>query len=312
MAVMLANLYMTIFPPYLKKGDTIAITCPSGYMPYSYAAKCIETLQKWGFEVMIGNTVKSKSTNYFSATDDEKIEELQAMLDAKNIQAILFGRGGYGMSRIVDQLNFTKFKKNPKWLIGFSDLTMLHAHVFSNFNIATIHGPMSGAFNPSKKQATYIEALHKMIIGKKNKYDCSYFKLNRIGKAEGTIIGGNLSLLVNAIGTKSDISTVNKILFIEDIGEYLYTIDRMLQQLKRCGKLQQLSGLVVGGFTDLKDTERPFGKKIEELIFEVIKDYDYPVGFHFPVGHDRENYPIKIGAFYSLTITKKKTILSEK
>ena len=303
---------MTIFPPYLKKGDTIAITCPSGFMPYSNATKCIKTLQEWGFQVLIGNTLKSKSTNYFSAPDEEKIEELQAMLDAKNIQAILFGRGGYGMSRIIDQLNFSKFKKNPKWLIGFSDLTVMHSHVFSNFNIATIHGPMSGAFHPSKKQGAHIEALHKMITGKKNRYDCNHFNLNRVGKAEGTIIGGNLSLLANGIGTKSDISTKNKILFIEDLGEYLYTIDRMLQQLKRSGKLQHLSGLVIGGFTDLKDTERPFGKKIEEIIFEIVKEYDYPVCFHFPVSHGAENYPIKIGAVYSLAVTKKKSTLIEK
>jgi muramoyltetrapeptide carboxypeptidase len=303
---------MTIFPPYLKKGDTIAITCPSGFMPYNNATKCIETLQKWGFQVLIGNTLKSKSTNYFSAPDEEKIEELQAMLDANNIQAILFGRGGYGMSRIIDQLNFSKFKKNPKWLIGFSDLTLIHSHVLSNLNIATIHGPMSGAFNPSKKQETQIDALHKMITGKKNRYDCNHFYLNRVGKAEGTIIGGNLSLLANGIGTKSDISTKNKILFIEDIGEYLYSIDRMLQQLKRSGKLQYLSGLVVGGFTDMKDTDRPYGKKIEEIIFEIVKEYDYPVCFHFPVSHGTENYPIKIGAVYSLAVTKKKSTLIEK
>ena len=303
---------MTIFPPYLRKGDTIAITCPAGFMPYQHATNCIKTLQKWGFDVLIGNTLKSKSKNYFSASDEEKIAELQAMLDADNIQAILFGRGGYGMSRIIDQLNFSRFKKNPKWLIGFSDLTVIHSHVFSNYRIATIHGPMSGAFNPTKKQEIHTEALHKMITGKKNRYCSDYFHLNRLGKTEGTIIGGNLSLLVNCIGTKSDISTKNKILFIEDIGEHLYTIDRMLQQLKRSGKLKQLSGLVVGGFTDLKDTERPFGKKIETIIFEAVKEYDFPVCFHFPVSHGAENYPIKIGATYSLVITKKNSTLIEK
>lgn len=302
---------MTIFPPYLKKGNTIAITCPSGFLPFSTAKSCIETLQKWGFDVMVGNTLKSKSNNYFSAPDAEKIAELQAMLDDKNIHAILFGRGGYGMSRIIDQLNFKKFIKHPKWLIGFSDITVIHAHVFSNYQIATIHGPMSGAFNLSKKQTLYTNALHNIIKGKKARYECSYHLLNRLGKCKATIVGGNLSLLVNCIGTKSEISTTNKILFIEDIGEYFYSIDRMLYQLKRSGKLKQLAGLIVGGFTDLKDTERPFGKKIEEIIYDVVKDYEYPVCFHFPISHGKENYPVKIGGTYTLSVTKNKTTLKE-
>ncbi len=270
---------------------------------------CIKKLQEWGFNVMIGKTVGGNSKNYFSAPDEEKIDELQAMLDSKEIQAILFGRGGYGMSRIIDKLDFREFKKNPKWLIGFSDITVLHCHLLSNMKVASIHGPMAGAFN-TNNQST-IDALHKVMTGKKINYYCESHYFNRTGKATGELIGGNLALLSNVIGTKSDFKTKNKILFIEDVGELLYSADRMLQQLKRCGKFSQLAGLIIGGFTEMKDTERPFGKKIEEIIFDTIKEFDYPVCFGFPVSHGEINLSVKLGLSYQLNITKSKTNLKE-
>jgi len=302
---------MTKTPPYLKKGDTIAITCPAGYMPREKAETCIETIQQWGFEAMVGKTLGSKSKNYFSGNDETRLNELQAMLDDEGIKAILCGRGGYGISRIIDQIDFTRFKKNPKWIIGFSDITLLHAHINRNFKIATLHAPMAAAFNNEENKNEFIDSLHKALVGKKAKYACKADAFNKLGEAKGELIGGNLTLITHLIGTKSDINTKNKILFIEDIGELIYSTDRMLHQLKRSGKLTNLSGLIVGGFTDVKDTERPFGKKVKELIKDILQNYDYPVCFDFPVGHKKENYALKIGGDFQLKITNTKVLLSE-
>ncbi|MBC7887263.1 MAG: LD-carboxypeptidase [Ferruginibacter sp.] len=303
---------MIKIPPYLKKGDSIGITCPAGYMAKEKAQTCIDTLQQWGFEVMVGKTLGSNSINYFSGTDDERLNELQAMLDDDSIRAILCGRGGYGVSRIIDQLNFTRFKKKPKWIIGYSDITVLHAHIYSNFNIASLHSPMAAAFNDGEYNNEYIASLHKAIIGKKAKYTCAAHLFNKQGTATGELIGGNLSLLTHLIGTPSDINTKNKLLFIEDIGELIYSTDRMLHQLKRSGKLDEIAGLIIGGFTDIRDTERPFGKTIEAVINDVVKEYAYPVCFNFPVSHGRENYALKVGGTYQLKAGRKTVQLSEK
>jgi len=302
---------MTKIPPYLKKGDRIAIACPAGYMPKEKAQTCIATLQQWGFEVMVGNTLGSKSKNYFSGTDEIRLNELQAMLDDKSIKAILCGRGGYGVSRIIDQLDFTRFKKNPKWIIGFSDITLLHAHINRNLKIATLHAPMAAAFNNGENKNEFINSLHKALVGKKAKYVCKADPFNKLGEAKGELVGGNLTLITHLIGTKSDINTKNKILFIEDIGELIYSTDRMLHQLKRSGKLTNLAALIVGGFSDVKDTERPFGKKVKELIKDILQDYNYPVCFDFPVGHKKENYALKIGSNFQLKITKTKGLITE-
>jgi muramoyltetrapeptide carboxypeptidase len=302
---------MTTIPPYLEKGDTIGITCPAGYMLTEKAQTCITTLQQWGYQVMVGKTLGSNSANYFSDTDANRKDEMQAMLDDKNIKAILCGRGGYGVGRIIDALNFIKFKKNPKWIIGFSDITVLHSHVFSNFAIATLHAPMAAAFNEDGFKNQYILSLQKALAGKKGNFKCANSVHNKKGKAAGVLVGGNLNLLANQIGTPSDFNTKNKILFIEDIGEQLYAIDRMLRQLKRSGKLKYLKALIVGSFSDTKNTDRPFGKTLEEIIVEVVADYKYPVCFNFPVGHDIENVALKIGVQYQLNITNKQTTLIE-
>lgn len=300
---------MIKIPPYLKKADTIGITCPAGYMPAEKAQVCIHTLQSWGFEVMVGKTLGSNSKNYFSGTDEERRDELQAMLDDERINAILFGRGGYGMGRIIDSLDFTKFKKNPKWVIGFSDITVLHAHLYNRIKVASLHAPMAAAFNEGENE--FIRSLHNAIKGKKAKYSCVANPFNKPGTAEAELVGGNLSLLANITGTPSDLNTKNKILFLEDIGEQIYNIDRMMYQLKRSGKLANLAGLIIGGFTDMKDTERPFGKTVYEAIADIIAEYDYPVAFGFPVSHGKENYALKIGIAYSLKISKTKTRLTE-
>jgi muramoyltetrapeptide carboxypeptidase len=300
---------MIKIPLYLKKGDMIGITCPAGYMAEAKAQTCIETLQSWGFQVMVGKTIGGRSKNYFSGTDEVRQDELQAMLDDENIKAILCGRGGYGVGRIIDQLDFTAFKKKPKWIIGFSDITVLHAHLYTKIKTASLHAPMASAFNEGENK--YIKALHKAIIGKKAKYSCAAHPFNKPGTVTAELVGGNLSLLAHLTGTPSAINTKNKILFIEDIGEHIYNIDRMLYQMKRSGKLDHLAGLIVGGFTNMLDTERPFGKKVNKLIKEITAAYDYPVCFGFPVSHNKENYALKIGVSYTLKIDKSKTRLTE-
>lgn len=300
---------MTTIPPYLKKGDTIAITCPAGYMAAEKAATCIKTLQNWGYEVMVGKTLGSDSKNYFSGTDDERLGELQAMLDDRSINAILFGRGGYGMGRIIDKLNFKKFRKHPKWLIGFSDITVLHSHIFSKFKIASLHAPMAAAFNEGEN--IYTASLQHALTGKKAVYKMTSYPFTKKGVATGILVGGNLALLANVIGTASDFDTKNKILFIEDTGEYIYNIDRMLYQLKRSGKFNKPAAIIFGGFTDMKDTERPFGKTIDEVLKELCESFNFPVCFHFPVSHGKENIALKIGVNYQLKISNKHVLLKE-
>jgi muramoyltetrapeptide carboxypeptidase len=300
---------MIKIPPYLKKGDTIGITCPAGYLEKEKAKACISNLQKWGFEVMVGKTLGSSSRNYFSGTDEQRLNELQAMLDDESIKAILCGRGGYGVGRIIDAIDFSKFKRKPKWIIGFSDITVLHSHLNSKLKIASLHAPMASAFNDGENE--YIQSLHKAITGKKTKYTCLKHSLNKEGTATGELVGGNLALLTNLIGTPSDIDTKNKLLFIEDISEYIYSIDRMFYQLKRSGKLENLAGLIIGGFTEIKDTVRPFGKTVYEVISEVVKEYDYPVCYNFPVSHSTANYALKAGIQHQLKINNKIVSLSE-
>lgn len=289
----------------------IGITCPAGYMAAEKAQTCINVLQQWGYQVMVGKTLGSNSANYFSGTDEERLDELQAMLDDESINAILFGRGGYGLGRIIDDLNFKRFKKNPKWLIGYSDITVLHSHIHSRYNIATLHAPMAAAFNGDEHNNQYVQSLKSAIEGKKARYECAIHEFNKKGEAIGELVGGNLTLLSHLVGTASDIKTKGKILFIEDIGELLYKADRMLYQLKRSGKLDKLAGLVVGGFTDMTDTERPFGKAIYEMIRSLVAEYHYPVCFGFPVSHNRDNYALKIGVGYKLKVGKKAVSLQE-
>ncbi len=301
---------MTV-PSYLKKGDTIAITCPAGYMALEKVAICINKLEEEGYKVIIGKTVGSKSKNYFSGSDNERLKEMQSFLDDKNVKAILCGRGGYGVGRIIDKLNFTKFVEYPKWIIGFSDITLLHSHIFTNHKIATLHAPMAAAFANADHNPANVLSLLDALKGKKNNYTTKANRLNKIGEAKGKLVGGNIALLANAIATPSDIDTKNCILFIEDIGEQLYAIDRMLHQLKRSGKLKNLAALMVGDFSDMQDTDRPFGKTIYEIVNEIVAEYDYPVCYDFPVGHGNENVALKVGVKYNLNVNKKGARLVE-
>lgn len=299
-------------PPYLKKGDAIGIVCPAGYMAAEKIQTCINTLEEWGYKVKVGKTVGSDSQTYFSGTDEERLVDLQLMLDDDEVQAILFGRGGYGTGRIIDNISFKRFKKNPKWLVGYSDITVLHSHIYSNYYISTLHSPMAGAFNEDGNKSEYILSLKNALEGKQASYTMESNEFNRKGDEEGELVGGNLALLAHVVGTTSDIKTKGRILFIEDTGEQLYNIDRMMHQLKRSGKLEKLNGLIFGIFSDTKDTDRPFGLPLQELLWNIIREYDYPVCFDFPVSHTDKNYALKVGVRYRLKVGEKKVLLEER
>jgi muramoyltetrapeptide carboxypeptidase len=290
-----------IIPPYLQKGDTIGITCPSGYLPAGRVLFAKKTLEAWGYKVIVGSTVGS-GHYYFSDTDDRRLYDLQTMLDNKDIKAILMGRGGYGLSRILDRIDFTNFVAHPKWICGFSDITVLHSHIHAQFGIASLHGPMCGAFVEDDDAHPHILSLQQFWRGEAVDYPLHPHEYNRLGTAKGSLVGGNLAILAHLSGSESQMNTEGKILFIEDIGEYLYNIDRMLLNLKRSGMLKDLKGLICGGFTDMKDTERPFGQNIYEIIREKVNEYHYPVCFDFPAGHIDVNYTLGMGLEYQLDV----------
>lgn len=302
---------MVRVPPALKKGDTIGIVCPAGFMPLEKTDQCIASLQQWGFRVKMGKT-PGHQFHYFSGTDEERLADLQQMLDDDTVQAVLCGRGGYGMSRIIDQLQWNKFREQPKWVIGYSDITLLHSHLYANLQIASLHSPMAGAFNDSTgENDIYLDSIRKAICGETMQYSCQLHPMNKQGVATGPLTGGNLSLLAHQVGSASDFDTKGHLLFVEDVGEYIYNIDRMWIQLKRSGKLDQLAGLIVGSFSDTKDTTVPFGREVYDIILEQVKDYAYPVCFGFPVGHVHENFALKSGVAHHLAIQSGGVTLTE-
>ena len=286
-------------PPFLKKGDKIAITCPAKKLP-NPMTDAIKLLQSWGLEVILGDTVNA-SYHQFAGDDAFRAKDLQRFIDDDSIKAIIAARGGYGTVRMIDLVDFSRFTQNPKWVIGFSDITLLHAHLFANFNAPSIHGQMPMTIPDASVRS--LDTLRKALFGEEISYQIKPNALNRIGETEGLLIGGNLSILLSASGSVSDMDYAGKILFIEDIGEYLYAVDRMLRTLKRAGKLQHLKGLIVGGFTDIKDNDIPFGQTIPEIVMDVINEYDYPVCFDFPAGHVTDNCSLVLGKMLSLSVT---------
>ena len=299
---------MTV-PTYLNRGDSIAICCPAGYMDKEKVNTCIDKLQKEGYEIIVGETVGGNSENYFSGTDEERLADLQQFLDDKNINAIFCARGGYGISRIIDKLCFKKFLKHPKWIIGFSDVTVIHNFLFSNFKFVSLHSSMAAAFNDEDGDS--VQTMLTALKGKKSDYHLLPNIANKKGNGVGKLVGGNLTLFTNGIGTSSDVNTNNCILFLEDLDEQLYHIDRMFVHLKRSGKLKKLAGLIIGGFTNLKDTERPFGKNILEIVTELVAEYDYPVCFDFPVSHGDDNLALKHGMKHKLIVAAEGVLLKE-
>ncbi len=259
----------------------------------------VELLKSWGLEVVLGETAIAEY-HQFAGDDDLRARDMQRFLDDDSIKAIIAARGGYGTIRIIDKLDFTRFAQNPKWMIGFSDITVLHAHIYAHCGVQTIHGQMP--VNVADASASSLQTLKKGLFGEDVKYDIAPHPLNRIGAAEGILIGGNLSLLVAINGSVSDYDYDDKILFLEDVGEYLYSIDRMMRALKRAGKLKNLSGLILGAFSELKDNDIPFGQTAEEIIAEVVNEYIYPVCFNFPAGHIADNRALILGRKISLTV----------
>lgn len=298
-----------VIPPYLQPGNTIGITCPAGYVSQERIAYAVKVLEKWGFKIKMGKTVGNEHF-YFSGNDATRLQDLQEMLDDSSVHAILMGRGGYGVSRIIDQLDFTKFKKHPKWICGFSDITVLHNHLQAQCETASFHSPMCGAFTKESEHAPHILQFQNSLLGNPFSLNFPYSEYNRTGKTSAILTGGNLAILAHLTGSSSEGNTRNKILFIEDVGEHLYNIDRLLLNLKRAGKLDHLAALLVGSFTDMEDTERPFGQTLEAIVWDKVKEYDYPVAFHFPCGHQEVNYTLALGMKYQLTVTKNESNLS--
>ncbi len=264
----------------------------------------IALLESWGLEVVLGETVTA-SYHQFAGDDTLRAADLQQFINDPSIKAIFAARGGYGTIRIMDDIDFMPIKEAPKWIIGFSDITVLHAHVFSVFGLQSIHGQMPMTIPDGS--AASLQTLRKALFGEDFSYTFSAEKLNRTGEAQGILVGGNLTLLVAVSGSVSDFDYDGKILFLEDVGEYLYSIDRMMRTLKRAGKLKNLAGLMVGAFTELKDNDIPFGQTAEEIIFEVVKEYDYPVCFGFPAGHIPNNQALIFGKTLNLTVQKQHT-----
>jgi muramoyltetrapeptide carboxypeptidase len=292
--------------PYLKKGDKIAITCPAKKLPKPMD-DAIALLESWGLEVVIGETVNA-SYHQFAGDDELRARDLQRFIDDDSIKAIIAARGGYGTVRIIDKIDFSRFAANPKWIAGFSDITVLHAHLFANYQAQTIHGQMPVNIPDASKYS--LDTLRRALFGEELNYRFNSHDLNRTGEATGVVIGGNLSLLVAVLGSVSDYDYDGNILFIEDVGEYLYSVDRMIRALDRAGKLKNLAGLMAGGFTDLKDNDIPFGQTVPEIIMEVVKDYNYPVCFDFPAGHIPDNQSLIFGRTLSLKVDNSRVIAS--
>lgn len=280
-------------PEYLKAGDMVAVVAPARKISEAELRPAIEILKSWGLQVKTGNWLYA-SNHQFSGTDDQRTTDFQKMLDDPEIKAIICARGGYGTVRIIDQLDFREFVKYPKWIVGYSDVTVLHSHIHKNFGIETLHATMPVNFS-DENAAPSVEMLRKALFGEIPDYQVSAAEFSRPGHARGQLVGGNLSILYSLAGTPSDIETEGKILFIEDLDEYLYHIDRMMMNLKRGGKLSDLSGLVVGGMSKMNDNAVPFGKTAEEIIAEAVKGFKYPVLFGFPAGHQGENMPLLLG-----------------
>ena len=286
-----------ITPPYLKKGDTIAIVATARKNIDDNLKPAISWLKNWGIEVVIGSTI-GLDNNQLAGTDEQRAADFQAQLDNPNIKAIWCVRGGYGTVRMIDLLDFTKFKQAPKWIVGFSDVTVLHSHL-NTMGYQSIHGIMPVSSKASEEAK---ETLRKALFGEHLEYTVPCENMNRFGTAKGELVGGNLSILYSLFGSPSAIDCSDKILFIEDLDEYLYHIDRMMMNLKRNGCLESLKGIIVGGMTKMKDNDIPWGKDALEIIDDVTKNYNIPVIYNFPAGHMADNRALIFGKQVSMEV----------
>lgn len=297
---------MTKIPEFLKSGDKVAIVCPASFVRGNVDV-AVKILESWGLEVVLGETV---STSYHQFAGDDKLRaaDLQWALDDQSVKAVFAARGGYGTVRIIDEIDFSKFKKHPKWIVGFSDITVLHSHIQRQFGIATIHGQMPKSFESGSEAS--LMTLKSALFGKSvdYKFEQEQFS-NREGEGEGVLVGGNLAILLSVLASESDVNYDKKILFIEDVGETYYSVDRMLWALKRAGKFNKLKGLIVGGFTGMKDGDPSFGQTVEEIVMDKVKEFDFPIAFAYPAGHIDDNHALIFGKKVKLKTTKKKVSL---
>ena len=294
-----------IQPPHLKKGDKIAIIASARKIALEELGAAISVFKSWGLDVVLGDNL-FKQNNQFSGTDAERAADLQTALDDKSIKAVISARGGYGTMRIIDKIDFSGFIEQPKWVIGYSDITVLHSHIHT-LGIQTLHATMPINFSKNEEA---VETLMKTLFAKEFAYEFEASVFNKKGVAEAEVVGGNLSLLYALSGSISDVDTKGKILFMEDLDEYLYHIDRMLLNLQRAGKLRHLAGLLVGGMTDMKDNAIPFGKTAEEIIIDAVKEYNFPVCFNFPAGHVDRNLALVLGKRMKLVVDESGSSLS--
>lgn len=291
-----------VTPPYLKKGDTIAILAPAGILKdkEEVIGKAKELAESWGLKVVYGKHLFNQN-NHFAGTDQQRSQDFQEALNNPNIKAIWCARGGYGSVRVLDRLDFSKFQKNPKWIIGYSDITAFHNHI-NNLGIETLHAMMGINMNNEPEDILEtIKSFKKAIFGKRLKYKIPTSEYNRVGKVSGELVGGNISLLSSMLGSESQISTEGRILFIEEIGEYKYSIDRMLQSLKRAGFFNKLKAVIVGDISNIKKNTTSWGSSIEQLILDVLPK-NIPIVFHFPAGHELDNRALIFGRQIDLKV----------
>lgn len=294
-----------ITPPFLKTGDKVSIIAPAGKVKKNSLTEATKIIEGWGLNASLGRHVYSEHHSYLAGTDQERLSDLQSALDHESLAAVFCARGGYGVTRIVDEIDFTNFLTKPKWVIGFSDITDLHLRL-NRQGCESIHGIMPSLFTKPNASSS-INSLQQTLFGSQVNLLATSSVFNIEGVAEGELIGGNLSLLVDSIGTNSEPETKGKILVIEEIEEYKYKLDRMMVHLKRAGKLKELAGLVVGHFTDILDTENPFGEEAAEIIVSKVKEYQFPVAFNFPTGHDYPNLAWRSGARVKFKVTQRES-----
>lgn len=286
-------------PPYLKKGDTVGILATARKVDMAPLEPAIKLLKSWGLNVVIGKTI-GLDNNQLAGQDWQRAQDFQNMLDNPSIKAIWTAKGGYGTVRMIDRLNFTKFKQHPKWLVGFSDFTVMHSHV-NNLDIATLHSIACISAGGATPEA--IEGLRKGLFGGKIEYTVAPHTFNKTGKAHGELIGGNLSVLYSIMGSPSEADYKGKIIFIEDLDEYLYHIDRMMMNLERNGYFKDVKGIIIGGMTKMRDNDIPWGHDALEIIQDITKEYNIPICFNFPAGHIKDNRALVFGKQIMLDVT---------
>lgn len=292
-----------IMPPHLKKGDTVAILATARKIDVSTLQPGIKLLESWGLKVILGKTIGLEQ-NQLAGADWQRATDFQEMLDNPSVKAIWAAKGGYGTVKIVDRIDFSNFIKNPKWIIGFSDVTVLHSHI-NQMGFETLHAMM--AISTLSASAAAKESLQKVLFGKKLSYTVAPHEFNKTGKANGQLVGGNLSVLYSIQGSVSEVDLKGKILFLEDLDEYLYHIDRMMTNLKRNGSLKNVKGIIIGGMTSMNDNDIPWGKDALEIIQDIVKDLDIPVAYQFPAGHIKDNRALIMGRNIHFEVTDKET-----